>query len=74
MTAIIRILQDGEVLIVLVVNPDGLNFSIHDFTCWRKNRRANPAVPVCPGVDNNRNYEIFYGGAGSSGSKYGSTY
>lgn len=65
---ITRILQQGEVLIVPVMNPDGLNFSFHDDAGWRKNRRANPGAPACPGVDNNRNYEVFFGEAGASSS------
>ncbi|MCF7221507.1 M14 family zinc carboxypeptidase [Marilutibacter chinensis] len=65
---ITRILQQGEMLIVPVMNPDGLNFSFHDDAGWRKNRRANPGAPGCPGVDNNRNYEVFFGEAGSSPS------
>lgn len=64
--AVTRILQQGEVLIVPVMNPDGLNFSIHDDPGWRKNRRANAGAPGCPGVDNNRNYDMFFGGGGSS--------
>ena len=66
--AVTRILQQGEVLIVPVMNPDGLNFSIHDDAGWRKNRRPNAGAPGCPGVDNNRNYDMFFGGAGSSGA------
>jgi hypothetical protein len=72
--AITRILQEGEVLIVPVLNPDGLNYSIHDAAGWRKNRRANPSAPACPGVDNNRNYEIFFGEAGASGMACSDTY
>lgn len=72
--AITRILQEGEVLIVPVLNPDGLNYSMHDAAGWRKNRRANPGAPACPGVDNNRNYEIFFGEAGSSGVACSDTY
>lgn len=72
--AITRILQQGEVLIVPVMNPDGLNYSIHDDAGWRKNRRANAGAPGCPGVDNNRNYDMFFGGGGSSGAPCDSTH
>ena len=72
--AITRILQQGEVLIVPVMNPDGLNYSIHDDPGWRKNRRANAGAPGCPGVDNNRNYDMFFGGGGSSGAPCDSTH
>ena len=71
---ITRILQQGEVLIVPVMNPDGFNFSFHDDAGWRKNRRSNPGAPACPGVDNNRNYEVFFGEAGSSSSECSGTH
>jgi murein tripeptide amidase MpaA len=69
-----RIIQEGEVFIVPVMNPDGLNFSAHDDAGWRKNRRPNAGAPACPGVDNNRNYEVYFGGAGSAASVCSDTY
>jgi hypothetical protein len=63
-----RIVQEGDVFIVPVMNPDGLNFSRHDDEDWRKNRRPN-SNPACPGVDLNRNYEVFFGEGGSSPSE-----
>jgi hypothetical protein len=63
-----RLVTEGEIIIVPVMNPDGLTFSIHDDAGWRKNRRPNAGSPACPGVDNNRNYEVYFGGAGSSAS------
>ena len=66
-------LVDGlDVLIVPVLNPDGLTYSIHDDAGWRKNRRNNGGG--CFGVDNNRNYEVYFGGAGSSGMPCDETY
>ena len=63
-----RLVEEGDVLIVPVMNPDGLNFSIHDDPGWRKNRRP-PSATSCAGVDNNRNFEVFFGEAGSSASE-----
>lgn len=63
-----RLVTEGDIIIVPVMNPDGLTFSIHDDAGWRKNRRPNAGSPACPGVDNNRNYEVYFGGAGSSAS------
>ncbi|HWM25471.1 MAG TPA: M14 family zinc carboxypeptidase [Chthoniobacterales bacterium] len=63
-----RIVEEGDTLIVPVMNPDGLNFSIHDDSGWRKNRRP-PFNTACFGVDNNRNFEIFFGEGGSSPSE-----
>lgn len=59
-----RIVQEVDTFIVPVMNPDGLAFSFHDDAGWRKNRRPNPGA--LPGVDNNRNYSVFFGEAGSS--------
>jgi hypothetical protein len=63
-----RIVEQGDIFIVPVMNPDGFNYSLNDDNMWRKNRRS-PTVPTeCFGVDLNRNYEIYFGGAGSSAS------
>lgn len=69
-----RLVSEGDIIIVPVMNPDGLTFSIHDDAGWRKNRRPNAGSPACPGVDNNRNYEVYFGGAGSSGSACSESY
>ncbi|MFZ1411080.1 MAG: M14 family zinc carboxypeptidase, partial [Micropruina sp.] len=63
--AITALLEASDIFIIPVLNPDGLDYSIHDSAGWRKNRR--PHASGCPGVDNNRNYEVYFGGAGSSG-------
>ncbi len=65
-----------DILIIPAVNPDGINFSHHDSAMWRKNRRPNPpASPAtCDGVDNNRNYSIYWGDAGSSGDPCNDSY
>jgi hypothetical protein len=69
----INALVDGlDVLIVPVLNPDGLTYSVHDDAGWRKNRHNNGGG--CSGVDNNRNYEVYFGGAGSSGLPCDETY
>jgi murein tripeptide amidase MpaA len=69
-----NIVEQGDVFIVPVLNPDGLNYSYYDDNGWRKNRSPNAGVPACPGVDNNRNYDIYFGGSGSSGSACSDTY
>jgi hypothetical protein len=71
--AINRIVEQCDTFIIPVLNPDGHNFSIHDSAGWRKNR--NPADSMaCPGIDNNRNYEVYFGGAGSSASTCSDSY
>lgn len=57
----------SEIWVVPVVNPDGLEYSIHVYRYWRKNRRANADGTF--GVDINRNYGLAWGidNEGSSG-------
>jgi murein tripeptide amidase MpaA len=64
----VRALVDGsEIWIVPLVNPDGLEYSLHVYRYWRKNRRANADGTF--GVDINRNYSFAWGydNSGSSG-------
>jgi murein tripeptide amidase MpaA len=64
----VRDLVDAsEIWIVPIVNPDGLEYSIHVYRYWRKNRRANADGTF--GVDVNRNYGFAWGfdNNGSSG-------
>lgn len=64
-----RIVTEGDVLCVPVCNPDGMNFSVYDDAGWRKNRRPPAAPGDCPGVDDNRNFPVYFGGPGSSASE-----
>lgn len=80
--AVNQIVEGLDILIVPAMNPDGINFSHHDFAMWRKNRHHNPPpASACGpgtydhhGIDNNRNYSIYWGGAGSSGSVCNDSY
>ncbi len=69
-----RIVEEGDTLIVPVMNPDGFNYSYYDDASWRKNRRPSTAAPACPGVDNNRNYSVFFGETGSSSNPCSNTH
>ncbi len=60
-----------EFFIIPVVNVDGYAYSWTTNRLWRKNRRQ---VGSCYGIDDNRNYSIGWGGAGSSGSPCDETY
>ena len=54
-----RLVDESEIWIVPLVNPDGLEYSIHFYRYWRKNRRFNS--PGSYGVDLNRNYGYQWG-------------
>jgi len=53
------IVDSKEIWIVPLVNPDGLEYSIHVYRYWRKNRRDNGDGTF--GVDLNRNYGYMWG-------------
>jgi hypothetical protein len=59
---------------VPLLNPDGLEYSIHVYRYWRKNRRSN--VDGSFGIDINRNYGHKWGfdEVGSSGTPASEVY
>ncbi len=63
--------NSGEIWVVPLLNPDGLEYSQNVYTMWRKNRRNNGGSY---GVDLNRNYAKGWGGSGSSGFPFDETY
>lgn len=62
---ITAIVDNAEIHIIPMVNPDGHQYSITNQRLWRKNRAVYPGGT---GVDLNRNYSVGWGGAGTSGS------
>ncbi|MGD2092629.1 MAG: M14 family metallopeptidase [Candidatus Aminicenantes bacterium] len=54
-----RAVNGVQVYIMPIQNPDGLEFSIHTYRMWRKNRRYNGNLSW--GVDPNRNYGYMWG-------------
>jgi carboxypeptidase T len=54
-----ELVDQSEIWIVPLVNPDGLEYSIHFYRYWRKNRRDNGDGSY--GVDPNRNYGYMWG-------------
>lgn len=73
--SIVKSLVDrSEIWIVPLVNPDGLEYTLHFYRYWRKNRRANADGTY--GVDLNRNYGYKWGmdDKGSSASPSSETY
>ena len=71
-TTITRFIDNAEIWIVPMVNPDGHQYSVMKDRLWRKNRRNNGDGTY--GVDLNRNYGHEWGGPGSSGDSYSETY
>ncbi|XP_074659915.1 carboxypeptidase B-like [Tubulanus polymorphus] len=56
---------------VPVVNPDGYEYTHTNKRMWRKNRRP---MSYCVGADPNRNFDINFGGAGTSSQSCQDTY
>jgi len=54
-----RAVKGSQIYILPILNPDGLEFSIHTYRWWRKNRRYNG--DFLWGVDLNRNYGYMWG-------------
>ncbi len=71
---IMELLNDVNVHIIPMVNPDGLEYDIAngDYKYWRKNRRNNRDGSY--GVDLNRNYDKEWGTVGASGRSRDETY
>jgi len=69
-----RLVDRSEIWIVPLVNPDGLEYTIHTYRYWRKNRRDNGGGEF--GVDLNRNYDYKWGfdNVGSSGDPSSDVY
>ena len=53
------LVDNSDIWIVPIVNPDGLEYSIYVYRYWRKNRRDNRDGTY--GVDLNRNYDFKWG-------------
>jgi carboxypeptidase T len=70
-----RIINGSTIYILPLMNPDGLEYSIHYYRMWRKNRRDNNYYSSY-GVDINRNYGAFWGydNSGSSPNPWSEIY
>ncbi len=58
-TEVKRLVDNCDIWIIPLVNPDGLEYSIHFYRYWRKNMRDNGDGTY--GVDLNRNYGYKWG-------------
>ena len=57
------IVDNREVYILAMVNPDGIEYAHTTDNLWRKNREPNPGVVglACTGTDINRNFDWHWG-------------
>ncbi len=57
------LVDNREIYVLLMVNPDGIEYSHTTDNLWRKNREPNlgAAGQVCYGVDINRNFGYHWG-------------
>jgi murein tripeptide amidase MpaA len=62
----------AQVWIVPLLNPDGLEYTIHFYRYWRKNMRDNGNRTY--GVDPNRNYDYMWGNDDEGSSPVSSSY
>lgn len=70
--AIRNVIDNGQIWVIPLLNPDGHQYSVTTNRLWRKNRRNNGDGSF--GVDLNRNYGYEWGGPGSSGDTFSETY
>jgi len=70
-----RLVNEREIWIMPLVNPDGTDYDIGDkpYKWWRKNRQGAGAQDIY-GVDLNRNYGYKWGGKGAGKDPQSETY
>ncbi|XP_041794790.1 carboxypeptidase A1-like [Chelmon rostratus] len=71
--ALTAILDNMDIFLEIVTNPDGFYYTHNTNRMWRKTRKPN-AGSSCAGVDPNRNWEVGFGGTGASSSPCSETY
>ncbi|XP_037396300.1 carboxypeptidase A1-like [Pygocentrus nattereri] len=71
--ALTAILDNYDIFLEIVTNPDGYDYTHKTNRMWRKTRKPDPDSD-CVGVDPNRNWSTGFGGAGSSSHPCSETY
>ncbi|XP_070827889.1 carboxypeptidase A5 [Chaetodon trifascialis] len=71
--ALTAILDNMDIFLEIVTNPDGFYYTHNTNRMWRKTRKPNPGS-ICVGVDPNRNWNAGFGEAGASSSPCSETY
>lgn len=69
-----NLVDNSEIWVIPLLNPDGLEYSVYVYRYWRKNMRDNGDGSF--GVDLNRNYDYMWGydNTGSSPSSTSAVY
>ncbi|XP_010140010.1 PREDICTED: carboxypeptidase A1-like, partial [Buceros rhinoceros silvestris] len=67
------ILDELDIFLEIVTNPDGFAFTQTTNRLWRKTRSKHSGS-VCVGVDPNRNWDAGFGGSGASSNPCAETY
>ncbi|XP_010706545.1 carboxypeptidase A1-like [Meleagris gallopavo] len=68
-----NILDQMDIFLEIVTNPDGFVFTHTSNRMWRKTRSRHSGS-LCVGVDPNRNWDAGFGGSGASGNPCSETY
>ncbi|XP_048863215.1 carboxypeptidase A1-like [Brienomyrus brachyistius] len=71
--ALTAILNEMDIFLEIVTNPDGFYYTHTTNRMWRKTRKPNSGS-TCVGVDPNRNWDAGFGGAGASANPCSETY
>lgn len=71
--ALTAILNNMDIFLETVTNPDGFYYTHTRNRMWRKTRKPNSGSS-CVGVDPNRNWDAGFGGPGASGNPCSETY
>ncbi|CAJ1056142.1 carboxypeptidase A4 [Xyrichtys novacula] len=64
-SSLTSLLNNMDIYMLLLANPDGYAFTHTNDRMWRKTRSMNPGYS-CRGVDPNRNWDAGFGGPGAS--------
>uniref|UniRef100_F6UZI0 Carboxypeptidase A1 n=2 Tax=Gallus gallus TaxID=9031 RepID=F6UZI0_CHICK len=68
-----NILDQMDIFLEIVTNPDGFAFTHTSNRMWRKTR-SKRSGSLCVGVDPNRNWDAGFGGSGASSNPCSETY
>uniref|UniRef100_A0A4W4H0D3 Peptidase M14 domain-containing protein n=1 Tax=Electrophorus electricus TaxID=8005 RepID=A0A4W4H0D3_ELEEL len=72
-SSVTSLLDQMDVYLMIVNNPDGYVYTHTNDRMWRKTRSKNPGS-VCRGVDPNRNWDAGFSGPGASNNPCSESY